>query len=224
MAANHSAFPAHIWLRVDALEPLTCSVRFSLEEGEGYLDWGQPPATGRRGTARAGAAGGLSIGDLPQLTLVVHPGGQRPVARYPLRLPSLPAEARARPGTWVQVDPSGLDHESTDLVFATDVLEGDFDHPEPDVAELEDDPSHATAVAVEHIHTGELDELDELDELITDVGAVPLSPPAPERTPVPARPGGGSALVRSLVQRIRQQEEEIKSLKQQLAALRSAQG
>lgn len=206
MADPTASFPARIWIRVDALEPLACSVRFSLHEGEGYLEWGHGPTSGPRGVSRTGAAGGLSAVELPRLELVV-PARQE---RHALKLSSLPAGARTSIGSWVEVE---LDAEPegdvTDLVFAIDVLETGHSGLEPDVAEIEESaPPPVAVVAFD----------DEPDELDTDLTASPPAPPAP----TVSQPGSaGSALVRSLVQRIRQQEEEIKSLKAQLAALQA---
>jgi len=211
MAVTSRRFPARLWLRVDALEPLTCSVRFSLDQGEGYLVWRAAPESTARAGSRTGAAGGLTIADLPALTLVHRPHPSRLWERTPLPLPQLPADARTRLGEWVAVDPAANpEADATDLVFATDVLETDLpdDDTGPDVAELESSP---TPVPVEIT-----DDIDVLDEAITLPGT------AMEPADTPSRPGASSStLVRSLVRRIRIQEEEIKALKLQVASLQT---
>lgn len=200
------------WLRVDSLEPLSCSVRFSLREGEGYLDWGDGPSAGAGRAARTASAGGLTGADLSHLALVVLPGAGLQGGRMSVSVPSLPAAARSAVGSWVELDSElMLEVEDTDLVFSLNVVApASVVVPRrPTMSDCALDSAQLRPLMVEV--------MEEPDSEVSPAGA-PVPPP-PEPEPAPS----GSALVRSLVQRIRQQEEEIKSLRQELAALRSAQ-
>jgi hypothetical protein len=127
-------------------------------------------------------------------------------------VPSLPAAARSAVGSWVELDSElMLEVEDTDLVFSLNVMA----------------PASVVVPRRPAVADPALDP-DQLQPLMVEVTEEPdtVLPPEPSLVPPPTEPDpspSGSALVRSLVQRIRQQEEEIKSLKQELAALRAAQ-
>jgi hypothetical protein len=253
-------FPARIWIRVDSLAPLTCSVRFLMTTGEGYLSWGATEGGRRRGAMRSGTAGGLSTDDLAVLCVEARLPGRSESLRFPLHIQASPVRARRSVGEWVELADVGReDFGDTDLVFATDVLDTDSGVGAPELAkqeppespeplapvpdllpasvELTGDVDVLEGVLVEDGYSDDLDDLDGsdaaeavLEEDFTSVEATlePSSAPppvqgiaAPPAAAASPRAGGtaSSTLVRSLVQRIRMQEEEIKSLKQKVASL-----
>ena len=211
MANVPTGFPARIWLRVDSLDPLVCSVRFRVDVGEGRLDWGQETAEDQMALSSSGAAGGLELLDLPRLVLVVSTGKMGSLEQHPLRLLSLPAEARACPGLWVEVEAGMEQHaESTDLVAGMALFEHDTGGLIPCESELVEGPTDTDRALVTI----------ERDGAVQANGQMRTHADIPERVGE-RRLSSSSALVRSLVRRIRLQEAEITSLKKELAVLRS---
>lgn len=231
MSMPPSSLPARLWLRVDELEPLTCSVRFSLDRGEGYLEWNASPAGPAQVAVRTGTAGGLSARDLPSLALMVRSADGAAWVRHPLH-PRLPADlTRVGIGHWEPVvEPSDPVAESTDLLFSVDLVASPSLPHTPDVAEVEDTAPVSAWVVEDHpsVHDGapglaadaETDTPGELEESITDFG---LGGTPSRAAPGTSRPGAsGSTLVRSLVKRIRIQDTELRALRKRVAELEAA--
>jgi hypothetical protein len=215
-----ASFPARVWLRLDSLTPLSCSVRFVMVVGEGHLSWGASSGHGAAAAVRAGTAAGLVASDLAALVLSVRAADGQTWVPHPLHLRTLPRESRTSVGAWLELDVAkfGRD-ESTDLVFDVDLLDADFSPEDLEPVECTRPQSADLLVAPADM---------EVDAGAFDVPLVSITDSLPETPSLdadPSSPGGGSAtvrssLVRALVQRIRIQEEEIKTLRQQLEQLR----
>ena len=96
-----SRFPARIWMRVDALEPLTCSVRFAMTMGFGRLTWGGADSRDIQPAVVAGTAAGLIAADLSALSRGGHACSDAAGGHGACRLPS---QGRSRVGERVEID------------------------------------------------------------------------------------------------------------------------
>ena len=219
MAVVDDRFPARIWLRVDSLQPLSCSVRFAMRRGEGRLTWGAAEPCTARPVMRTGTAAGLSASDLSGLSLSTRSSDHAGLAVFPLYLNTLPGAGRTRPGRWIELDIAQAQREgSTDLVMGFDGAVVDPDGPSTHVRPVLD---VATESRVATSGQGALrtDGAWQLTSSLTE--SLPGLAGAPHRRRgrrrgEPAR----SSLIRSLVRRIRVQDEELKSLREELASLR----
>lgn len=179
----------HVWIRRDAQAPPRYSVRFSVDQGEGVLKW--PGMVGRVDAAAAlsGAVAGLDGDDLHALFLLVREGVGAPWVELPVWPADQPEPLEAPTGTW---------------------------HPVPVEPELTTDVTDVGAVRPRE----SADDVSLLPDAETDtettlaVAAVEVGP----AEPAPA-PKAGSALVKSLVQRIRQQDQELAALRARVAEL-----
>ena len=185
-----------VWLRQDDAGPPVYSARFRIDGGRGWLKWPSSPSVGVPLAAPTGTAGGLYLEDVLGLKLRFKLGGGRTWREVTVFPSGVPTRVSKAPGRWVEISLSP-DHdgdEPTDMAPAPTPI-------------ADEDPVTDTlpprTVAVEE----EGDDADILEPAATLPGA-----PTPS-----AR--GGSALVRSLVVRIRQQEAEIAALKKRIAEL-----
>ena len=218
------SFPARVWLRLDALNPLSCSVRFVMVAGEGHLSWGAATAHDTIAAVRSGTAAGLVASDLAALVLSVRASDGQTWVPHPLHLRTLPKESRTHVGAWLELDVStfGRD-ECSDLIVGFDLpdFEGTLETLEP----LESPPPQREGLRGRSREAG-------LDPGAFDVPLVTITENLPSGTgltPDPSKPGRGAAtvrssLVRALVQRIRNQEAELKTLRRELGRLRSRVG
>ena len=211
-----SRFPARIWMRVDALEPLTCSVRFAMTMGLGRLSWGGADPQNVQPAVVAGTAAGLCAADLSALSLAVGHASSDAQQVWPLKLRRLPSQGRSRVGEWVEIDvvADNLD-ESTDIVSAVgfDGVEAEVDGPVGPGGEQAE-----TAGAAIRIAECTRASPQSFDRTATHPGPSPAAAGVGSLRPVePPR----SELVRSLVRRIREQDETLKALRQEVAELRS---
>ncbi|HCH62468.1 MAG: hypothetical protein CL927_16570 [Deltaproteobacteria bacterium] len=216
-------FPARVWLRVDALQPLSCSVRFAMLVGEGRLSWGAVTPMDARPTMRNGTAAGLSASDLSAMSLAVQMHGQSERKRLPLHLTSLPPEGRLHVGTWIELDVSQTGREGSTEIFIgfdpADVDPSGVSTGERPMLELPTESSTADP-PWDGPHT---------DSLSYPTSSLTESLPRPGETGPLGRsshPGDldRSSLVRALVQRIRVQDEALKSLRDEVALLRAQLG
>lgn len=214
-----SRFPARIWMRVDALEPLTCSVRFAMTMGFGRLTWGGADSRDIQPAVVAGTAAGLTAADLSALSLAVGHACSDAQQVWPLGLRRLPSQGRSRVGEWVEIDVTtdNID-ESTDIVAAFG-LDG-VESPADGVVHPGGSPKDTFGAAVPVAESTRASP-QSFGRTETHPGPSPaatgvrsLRPPEPPR----------SELVRSLVRRIREQDEALKALRHEVAALRSQLG
>lgn len=209
-----SRFPARIWMRVDALEPLTCSVRFAMTMGLGRLTWDGADSRDVQPAVVAGTAAGLTAADLSALSLAVGHAYSDAQQVWPLGLRRLPSQGRSRVGEWVEIDVTtdSVD-ESTDIVaaFGLDSVESPADGL---------------------VRPGEVQE-GSFGAAVPVAESTCASPQSFGRTETHPGPAAAkvrslrlaepprSELVRSLVRRIREQEEALKALRHEVADLRS---
>ena len=210
-----SRFPARIWMRVDALEPLTCSVRFAMTMGLGRLSWGGADPQHVQPAVVAGTAAGLCAADLSALSLAVGDASSDAQQVWPLGLRRLPSQGRSRIGEWVEIDVAAenLD-ESTDIVAAVglDGVEAAAEGPVSSGGEKAETSGATVRVAGSTRASSQ-----SLDRTATHPGPRTAAAVGSLRSGEPPR----SELVRSLVRRIREQDETLKALRQEVAELRS---
>ena len=194
-----SEMPARIWVRVDAIAPLACSVRFVIDagEGRGVLQWNPDESPRWEATMREGVASGLSARALGSLVLsVCHI--RRGWSMHAVEVRPLLQTARDAPGTWVEVPACAPIDDGI-----TDVRAGIPDLPWSAIAEETSPDEHREAA------------LGDIRSLWTTAG----TPSAAEPMSPPAVPKPESALVRALVQRIRMQEAQVQRLEQEVEHL-----
>ena len=186
--------------------------------GFGRLTWGGADSRDIQPAVVAGTAAGLTAADLSALSLAVGHACSDAQQVWPLGLRRLPSQGRSRVGEWVEIDVTtdNID-ESTDIVAAFG-LDG-VESPADGVVHPGGSPKDTFGAAVPVAESA----------CITSVvwphrdtsGTEPRgyrSSVAP--SPEPPR----SELVRSLVRRIREQDEALKALRHEVAALRSQLG
>lgn len=182
-----------VWLRQDAVQPSVYSARFRIHSGCGWFKWPSASLAGIPAAVSAGTAGGLHLEDALGLVLrfKVDGRGWRDVT---VLSSGVPSGVDREPGEWVEVSLSAdaAADEPTDVASAPDL----------DNLSTESLPLQVTPLEEEE---------DGSDLILEPLDTLPGKPRLASR--------GGSALVKSLVTRIRQQETEIAALKRRIVEL-----
>ena len=183
-----------VWLRQDAAQPKVYSARFRIVGGCGWFRWPYAAFVEAPVAVSSGTAGGLHAEDALGLLLRFKVGGELHWRDLRVAPGGVPMAVGHTPGKWVELPVSAEQSvdEPTDVTASAAVDDLSTENlPFPVTPSEEDD--------------------DEIDLILEPVETLPGKPKVASR--------GGSALVRSLVTRIRQQETEIAALKRRILEL-----